>query len=75
LKDPQVLSLTHISEGFCQQFELGWDGDFDCCDIRNSVAWDILLSGHKSYTTAHINDLIAETLQLYNETQPHFLWD
>lgn len=75
LEDPQTVSLSYLSEAFCEQFEIGWDGDFDCSDLRNGKAWELLLSGQDTYTTDDIDTIIAETLQAFRKSQPHLLWD
>ena len=74
-KNPKVVSIAYISEAFCEHYEIGWDGDFGNSNMRNERAWDVLLSGQKTYTMNDVDTIITETMQVFNEAQNYLLWE
>ncbi len=75
LEDPKIASVCYLSEAFCQRYKIGWDGDSGSCDLRNSKAWETILSGQDKYTESDIDGIITETLQTYTEARPLLLWE
>jgi HD-like signal output (HDOD) protein len=75
IRDPKTVSISYISEAFCDTYKLGWDGDSGSCDLRNRRVWDVLLSGQNTYTPDDIGPIITETLQVFKEARPHLLWE
>lgn len=73
--DSKIASICYLSEAFCQHYKIGWDGDSGSCDLRNSNAWDAVLSGQDMYTERDIDGIIMETLQTYTEARPLLLWE
>jgi HD-like signal output (HDOD) protein len=74
LREPRLVAISYISEAFCQQYELGWDGDSGVSDLKNERVWDVLLNGQKLYTQKDIDAIIVETLQVFHDVKPHLLW-
>jgi HD-like signal output (HDOD) protein len=74
VKNPRLVSLSYIAEAFCEQYEIGWDGDSGYSDVRNSEAWNVLLSQQNKYGAENIETLLVETLQAFNEARPHIMW-
>ncbi len=73
LKDPKTVALAYITEAFCDQYMIGWDGDSGCNDIRNEQAWEILLSGQSTYSAGDIGVILDETKQEFNDAPLHVL--
>lgn len=74
VKNPKLVSLAYMAEAFCEHYEIGWDGDSGYSDVRNSEAWNVLLSQQKKYGEESIDTLLAETLQAFNEARPNIMW-
>ncbi|MBI4831869.1 MAG: HDOD domain-containing protein [Candidatus Lindowbacteria bacterium] len=74
LKDPELVALLHLAEAFCQCYEIGWDGDSHCCDVKESEAWEWLFSGQAKYTMSDIDQILAETLCLFHGARPQMFW-
>jgi len=75
VKEPRLAALSYLAEAFCEQYNVGWDGDFGYSDVRNREAWRVLLSEQDRYTTRDIDVIINETLQSFHEARPHLLWE
>jgi putative nucleotidyltransferase with HDIG domain len=73
IEDMQIVAVSYLSEALCEHFEIGWDGDFECSNIRNGTAWDVLLSGQDAHSSGDIDAIITETLERFKEAEPHLL--
>ncbi len=74
LKDPRLASLSYIAEAFCELHQIGWDGDSGYSDLKDTAAWDVVLSQQSRYTSANIDEILNETLEEFEKARPQALW-
>jgi putative nucleotidyltransferase with HDIG domain len=73
VKDPKLVSLCYLSEAFCAEYGLGWDGDSGCTNVRESSAWNNLIPGEDGASEEVVERILIETLQSFNESRNFIL--